>query len=78
MALIPDSQAAEQAMKFMKYIAGPEGQAVYTKESTHLPTLNALLADASLYDEQHKEFLELLPTARTGRRSRWAPPTGTR
>jgi multiple sugar transport system substrate-binding protein len=64
MALIPDSPAAEQAMKFMKYIAGPEGQAVYTKESTHLPTLNALLADDSLYDEQHKEFLKLLPTAK--------------
>jgi multiple sugar transport system substrate-binding protein len=63
MALIPDSPAAEQAITFMKYIAGPEGQAVYTKESTHLPTLNALLEDDSLFDEQHKTFLELLPTA---------------
>ncbi len=63
MALIPDSKAADQAVKFMKYIAGPEGQAVYTKESTHLPTLNALLADASLYDPSHKAFLDLLPTA---------------
>ena len=63
MALIPDSPASEQAIAFMKYIAGPEGQAVYTKESTHLPTLNALLSDASLYDEQHKAFLDLLPTA---------------
>jgi ABC-type glycerol-3-phosphate transport system substrate-binding protein len=64
MALIPDSPAAEQAITFMKYIAGPEGQAVYTKESTHLPTLNALLEDDSLFDEQHKTFLELLPTAK--------------
>jgi multiple sugar transport system substrate-binding protein len=63
MALIPDSKAADQAVKFMKYIAGPEGQAVYTKQSTHLPTLNALLADASLYDASHKAFLDLLPTA---------------
>jgi multiple sugar transport system substrate-binding protein len=63
MALIPDSKAADQAVKFMKYIAGPEGQASYTKESTHLPTLNALLQDASLYDAQHKVFLELLPSA---------------
>jgi multiple sugar transport system substrate-binding protein len=63
MALIPDSKAAAQAVKFMEYIAGPEGQKVYTKESTHLPTLNALLTDASLYDPQHETFLKLLPTA---------------
>jgi multiple sugar transport system substrate-binding protein len=63
MALIPDSDAKDQAVAFMKYIAGPEGQAVYTKESTHLPTLNALLQDASLYDASHKLFLDLLPTA---------------
>jgi multiple sugar transport system substrate-binding protein len=63
MALIPNSQAAAQAVKFMKFIAGPEGQTTYTKESTHLPTLNALLADPSLYDAQHKLFLDLLPTA---------------
>ena len=63
MALIPDSKAHDQAVAFMKYIAGPEGQAVYTKESTHLPTLNALLEDASLYDPAHKQFLDLLPTA---------------
>jgi multiple sugar transport system substrate-binding protein len=63
MALIPDSQAKDQAIKFMQYIAGPEGQKVYTKESTHLPTLSALLADASLFDPSHKTFLDLLPTA---------------
>jgi multiple sugar transport system substrate-binding protein len=63
MALIPDSKAKDQAVKFMQYIAGPEGQAVYTKESTHLPTLTALLQDASLYDASHKTFLDLLPTA---------------
>jgi multiple sugar transport system substrate-binding protein len=65
MALIPDSKAQDQAITFMKYIAGPEGQKVYTKESTHLPTLNALLADASLYDPLHKQFLDLLPTAKS-------------
>jgi multiple sugar transport system substrate-binding protein len=64
MALIPDSKAKDQAIKFMKYIAGPDGQKVYTKESTHLPTLNALLSDASLFDPQHKQFLDLLPTAK--------------
>ena len=65
MALIPDSKVADQAVKFMQYIAGPDGQKVYTKESTHLPTLNALLADSSLYDAQHKLFLDLLPTAKS-------------
>ena len=64
MALIPNSKAADQAVKFMEYIAGPDGQKVYTKESTHLPTLNALLKDASLYDASHKTFLDLLPTAK--------------
>ena len=41
MALIPNSKAKDQAIKFMKFIAGTEGQTTYTKESTHLPTLLA-------------------------------------
>jgi multiple sugar transport system substrate-binding protein len=65
MALIPGSKVKDQAIKFLQYIDGPDGQKVYTKESTHLPTLNALLADPSLYDAQHKEFLDLLPTAKS-------------
>jgi multiple sugar transport system substrate-binding protein len=63
MALIPNSPSRDAAIKFMKYIAGPEGQKVYTKESTHLPTLKDLLADASLYDASHKTFLDLLQVA---------------
>ena len=63
MALIPNSKVATQAVKFMTYIAGPEGQKVYTKDSTHLPTIKSLLADASLYDPQHKAFLDLLNVA---------------
>jgi multiple sugar transport system substrate-binding protein len=62
-ALIPDSKAPEQAWKFMQYFAGPEGQKVYTKETKHLPTLSALLTDASLYDERHKTFLDFLDVA---------------
>jgi multiple sugar transport system substrate-binding protein len=65
MALIPNSKAKDQAVKFMKFIAGTDGQKTYTKETTHLPTLNALLSDASLYDAQHKLFLDLLPTAKS-------------
>jgi multiple sugar transport system substrate-binding protein len=63
MALIPDSKVEAQALKFMTYIAGPDGQKVYTKDSTHLPTIKTLLDDASLYDEQHKTFLDLLDVA---------------
>jgi multiple sugar transport system substrate-binding protein len=63
MALIPNSKVQAQAVKFMTYIAGPEGQKVYTKDTTHLPTLKALQADASLFDPLHKVFLDLLPGA---------------
>jgi len=63
MALIPDSKAKDQAVKFIKYIAGPDGQKVYTKETTHLPTIKSMLSDASLFDAQHKTFLDLLPGA---------------
>jgi multiple sugar transport system substrate-binding protein len=62
-AMIPDSQVPDQAWQFMQYFAGPEGQATYTKETKHLPTLSALLTDASLYDEQHRTFLDFLDVA---------------
>ena len=76
-ALIPDSEAPEQAWRFMQYFAGPEGQAVYTKETTHLPTLNALLEDTSLYDEQHAQTSSTSSRSRTtGRRWPSAPSTG--
>ena len=64
MALIPNSKVRDQAIKFMKYIAGPDGQRTYTKESTHLPTLKELQADASLFDPQHAKFLDLLKVAK--------------
>jgi multiple sugar transport system substrate-binding protein len=62
-ALIPDSQVRDQAWKFMQYIAGPEGQSIYVKETAHLPTIKSLLEDASLYDERHATFLDLLEVA---------------
>jgi multiple sugar transport system substrate-binding protein len=52
-----------EAFEFMKYIAGPEGQRVYTKETKHLPTWKALLSDNSLYTERHRFFKDLLPSA---------------
>jgi multiple sugar transport system substrate-binding protein len=64
-ALIPGSKAKDQAVKFMQYIAGTPGQTVYTKQSTHMPTLNALLSDSSLYDAQHAQFVKMLPSAKS-------------
>ena len=64
MALIPDSDAKDQAIAFMKYIAGPEGQAVYTKE-IHAPADAECAARRTHRSttHQHKLFLDLLPTA---------------
>lgn len=55
----------EGAFKFMKYFAGPEGQRMYTKASSHVPTLKSVQADMSLYSGQHVFFIEkLLPTTK--------------
>jgi len=55
----------ESAWRFMQYFAGEPGQRVYTTETAHLPTINALLEEADLYDEQHLFFAQqLLPTAK--------------
>jgi multiple sugar transport system substrate-binding protein len=63
MALIPGSKVSDQAVKFIEYITGPEGQKVYTQETGHLPTLKLLLEDASIYAERSKVFLELAKVA---------------
>jgi multiple sugar transport system substrate-binding protein len=62
-ALIPGSDAPDEAWRFMQYIAGPEGQTTYTVETAHIPTLTALVEDASLFDEQLAQFLPLLDVA---------------
>ena len=66
----------EGAWQFMQYIAGEPGQRIYTTETSHLPTINALLEDDSLFaDENHRMFAEqLLPTAK----SRPPLPVGAR
>jgi len=63
----------EDAWTFMKWMAGAEGQAIYTKGTKHLPTLTALLGDATLFEGRHQFFAELLPTAK----SRPALPVGS-
>jgi multiple sugar transport system substrate-binding protein len=62
-ALIPGSDVPDEAWRFIKYLAGPEGQTTYTVETKHLPTLKALAEDASLFDEQLVQFLPLLDVA---------------
>lgn len=57
----------EGAAKFIRYIGGEPGQRIYATETKHLPTVNALLQDTTLFgdDEQHRFFAEtLLPTAK--------------
>jgi multiple sugar transport system substrate-binding protein len=64
LALIPGSKAPDQALKFMEYMTGKDGEATYTKETTHLPTWKSLLTDTSLYDPSHAKFLDLLAGAK--------------
>jgi multiple sugar transport system substrate-binding protein len=66
----------ENAWRFLQYIAGEPGQRTYTTETAHLPTINGLLEDISLFvDQRHRFFAEqLLPTAK----SRPPLPVGAR
>jgi multiple sugar transport system substrate-binding protein len=74
--VIPDgAKNAEDAWTFMKWFAGAEGQAIYVKGTSHLPTWAELLNDDTLFDEGHAFFAkDLLPTAK----SRPALPVGAK
>jgi len=65
-AVVPQgAKQPEAAYRFMSYFCGPEGQKSYTVDTTHVPTLTALQADKSLFQERHQFFVnELLPTTR--------------
>lgn len=54
----------EDAWAFMQWFAGEPGQRIYTQESKHMPTYEALLSDQEIYSERHQFFTELLPTAK--------------
>ena len=55
----------DAAFQFMNYMAGEDGQKMYTQQTSHLPTIKSLEADATLYDARHTFFVkDLLPTAR--------------
>jgi multiple sugar transport system substrate-binding protein len=64
--IIPQgAQQPEAAYQFMSYLAGEPGQRTYTVETAHLPTIEALVTQADLYDEGHRFFAEtLLPIAK--------------
>jgi len=64
--VIPQGAAnPEAAWTFLQYAAGEPGQRTYSTETLHLPVINSLLADASLFDDQHRFFSDqLLPTAK--------------
>ena len=65
LAIPQGAKEPEAAFEFMKYMTGEPGQRLYTKETSHLPTLTALLEDRTLLGERHRFFLDLLPSART-------------
>ena len=67
----------EGAWEFLQYIAGEEGQRVYSKDTSHLPTFESLGSEEGLLDERHAFFASLLPKPTAGRRSRWERCTGT-
>lgn len=57
---------------FCKWMAGPEGQKMYTQLSSHLPTIKALMDDKSLFEGNHEFFRQTLSFAS----SRPALPVG--
>jgi multiple sugar transport system substrate-binding protein len=62
-ALIPGSDVPDEAWRFIQFLTGPEGQTLFSDVTKNLPTLKSLLADESLFDEQHAQFLPLLDVA---------------
>ena len=64
--VIPEgAKNPEGAWEFLQYIAGEEGQRIYSKDSSHLPTIEVLGTEEGLLDEQHAFFASLLPQAKT-------------
>lgn len=65
-AVIPQgAKQPDEAFRFMQWIGGEPGQRIYSKESSHLPTIESLIADTTLFEERHQFFSqELLPIAR--------------
>jgi multiple sugar transport system substrate-binding protein len=57
------SDKVDGAWEFMQYAAGEEGQRTYTEETAHLPTLNSVREDDSVFEERHLFFRDLFEVA---------------
>jgi len=55
----------EGAYRFMRFVAGPEGQRIIVRETSNLPTWNALLGDKSLFPGNNAFFAHLLKFSRS-------------
>jgi len=53
------------AWEAIKWMCGEDGGRIYTKNSEHLPTWASLLNEGDLFEERHKFFVDLLPTAKS-------------
>ena len=64
--VIPEgAKNPEGAWEFLQYIAGEEGQRIYSKDTSHLPTFESLGSEEGLLDERHAFFATLLPQAKS-------------
>ncbi len=59
--VIPEgAKNPDAAFDFIRWMAGIEGQKIYAKESSHLPTIKALAEDSSLFPAEHAFFQKTL------------------
>ncbi|NLK07178.1 MAG: ABC transporter substrate-binding protein [Firmicutes bacterium] len=73
MALPRGAKNPDGGFEFARFAAGPVGQEIYTRETSHLPTIKALVDRTDLLaDPRHEFFLAGLPFAK----SRPAVPVG--
>ncbi|MDR2403697.1 MAG: ABC transporter substrate-binding protein [Spirochaetaceae bacterium] len=59
------SKRLEAAVRFMVWACGADGQRLYTKGTTHLPTYASLMNEADLFTTEHQFFRNILPVARS-------------
>ncbi|MDR2071207.1 MAG: ABC transporter substrate-binding protein [Treponema sp.] len=59
------SKRLEAAVRFMVWACGADGQRLYTKGTTHLPTYASLMNEADLFTAEHQFFRSILPVARS-------------
>ncbi|MDR1949879.1 MAG: ABC transporter substrate-binding protein [Spirochaetaceae bacterium] len=59
------SKRLEAAVRFMVWACGADGQRLYTKGTTHLPTYASLMNESDLFTTEHQFFRSILPVARS-------------